>query len=372
MAPHRSRLRLPLIAAAIGGAVIVAASNAAPAAVEPFSFALIGDVPYGAADAALFPHLVADMNNDPDVEFVAHAGDIKAGSEQCSDANLQARFDLFQTFEDPFWYTPGDNEWTDCRNPDPTALPTERLNHLRTLFFPDANATTGSSPRAVTSQASTAGYEEYVENTRFSHACVTFGTLHVVGSRNGTTPWADETPEETAIRNAEVAERDAANVAWVDEIFDAADAAGSDAVFLLVHARLWNWVDPASPHLAVRNKLVERAEAFDGVVLYANGDEHAPVVETGYLGVATMTRWQTPGGASTPGDDQSITEWLKVDVDCSSDVVFSQSPVVAGTTPTTTTPTTTTTTTIPDGVGRRIDEPATATAKAVRQSVPER
>ena len=43
-----------------------------------------------------------------------HAGDIKAGSEPCSDSLILSRFGSYQAFQRAFVYTPGDNEWTDC------------------------------------------------------------------------------------------------------------------------------------------------------------------------------------------------------------------------------------------------------------------
>ena len=52
--------------------------------VAPFAFALIGDMPYGAAREAPFARLVAEINRDNAVDFVMHAGDIKAGSERAT------------------------------------------------------------------------------------------------------------------------------------------------------------------------------------------------------------------------------------------------------------------------------------------------
>lgn len=166
--------------------------SSAPAAEEQFSFALLGDVPYGPQDAALFPQFVEDVINDVDVRLVAHAGDIKSGLESCADADLTVRFDMFQGFEDPFWLTPGDNDWMDCRLDvtDPAWLPTERLEFFRGLFFPDPATTTGSTTRPVNAQSMDPGFEDYVENTRFSES---FGAIHVVGSSNGNQSWVDET-----------------------------------------------------------------------------------------------------------------------------------------------------------------------------------
>src|SRR5262245_1912036 len=82
--------------------------------IAPFAFALIGDMPYGAAREDAFANLTTEVNRDNDVDFVVHVGDIKAGSERCDNSLIEHRFDLYQKFQRAFVYTPGDNEWTDC------------------------------------------------------------------------------------------------------------------------------------------------------------------------------------------------------------------------------------------------------------------
>src|ERR1700716_2126006 len=52
----------------------------------PYPPAVIGDTPYGAVKLAEFPSLVAKINADTAVSFVAHLGDIKAGKNApCTD-----------------------------------------------------------------------------------------------------------------------------------------------------------------------------------------------------------------------------------------------------------------------------------------------
>ena len=122
--------------------------------VAPFAFALIGDMPYGAVREAPFARLVAEINRDNDVDFVMHAGDIKAGSERCDDALVLHRFGLYQTFRRAFVFTPGDNEWTDCHRVNNGQYhPLERLEFLRSVFFQQPGQTTGGQVRPVRSQA---------------------------------------------------------------------------------------------------------------------------------------------------------------------------------------------------------------------------
>src|SRR5262245_53388208 len=100
-----------------------------------FDFALIGDVPYAPTSGALpnkiqvypsaeYDALITDINKHKKVAFTAHMGDIKAGDTWCvggsskdpaGAANIYTtNLMLFNTFQAPVVYIPGDNEWTDC------------------------------------------------------------------------------------------------------------------------------------------------------------------------------------------------------------------------------------------------------------------
>jgi len=58
---------------------------------EPFRFALIGDLPYHVdieEDNADISALIKELNNQPDLSWVLHVGDIKKGLEPCSNELL--------------------------------------------------------------------------------------------------------------------------------------------------------------------------------------------------------------------------------------------------------------------------------------------
>ena len=96
-----------------------------------FSFALIGDMPYGPEGELKFPNVIADINADRTLAFVAHDGDIKNGSSVCSDEMFANRLDRFNEIAHPVIYVPGDNEWTDCHRANNGAYdPLERLGFL--------------------------------------------------------------------------------------------------------------------------------------------------------------------------------------------------------------------------------------------------
>ena len=119
----------------------------------------------------------------------------------------------------------------------------------------------------------------------FHEQCVTFGAIHVVGSGNGTEAWVGETASQTQEREAAVTARSAANVAWIDEVFDTAIARGSEGVFLLMQAA----PSSSAPFSAVRTKIVARAQAFGGPVIVAHGDGHVYTVTPNYLGLTNVT-----------------------------------------------------------------------------------
>ena len=114
--------RVGSLALAVILGIAVAARDQGPAAAQSaptggngrFTFALIGDMPYGPEGDAKFPSVLADLSADRNLSFVVHDGDFKNGSSLCSDAVFLNRLDLFNQSAHPFVYVPGDNEGTDC------------------------------------------------------------------------------------------------------------------------------------------------------------------------------------------------------------------------------------------------------------------
>ena len=152
---------------------------------KSLSFAVIGDVPYGAADVEAFPSRVTDINQDTSLDFAVHVGDIKNGSTECSDAYFAAIRADFDAFAMPLVYTPGDNEWTDCHRVNNGAYsPLERLGALREVFFDEPGKTLGAT-MPVRSQAELG----LPENVAFGAQRVAFAAVHIVGSNNSTLPW---------------------------------------------------------------------------------------------------------------------------------------------------------------------------------------
>ena len=161
-----------------------------PLSPEAFSVALMADIPYSDRQIELLEELIKEVNADPTIDLVLHAGDIK-GSGHCTEQMYRQRFELFQKFNKPFIYTIGDNEWSDCHREDNGRYyPLDRLDFLRTVFFPNPSQSSGGQPIPVRSQSSIAGFESFVEHRMFRHKRVVFGTVHLVGGNNDLRPWS--------------------------------------------------------------------------------------------------------------------------------------------------------------------------------------
>jgi hypothetical protein len=274
----------------------------------PVTLAVIGDTPYGDEQVAAFPDLVEDVNADPKVRLMLHVGDIKNGSSTCTTERFRDLRALYDTFRDPFVYTPGDNEWTDCHRPALGGyLPTERLDVLRDVFFPQPGVTIGGRPKRVRTQASDLRHAEYVENVRWTRAQVTFATVHVVGSSNDLQPWfgAAETPAQRAERLAEFDRRLAADLDWLDETFAEADADGARGVVIAMQAD--TIVGSRTGFEAINERIETLASRFGGPVLLLQGDTHRYVVDRPFPSAPNLTRIVVEG--------ETADEWLRLGVD---------------------------------------------------------
>ncbi len=271
--------------AAFGMATLVATTAQSSAAhghpqeqqAKPYTFAVIGDIPYGSEQIANFPRVIAQINADRAVQWVDHLGDIKSGSSVCSDEYFQSIKQDFDRFHDPLVYTVGDNEWTDCHRPNNGAYnPLERLDKIRQLFFPQPGRTLGARSARVISQAD----QGIPEDVRWERARVSFAALHIVGSNNSLAPWTGQTAP-TPEQSAEVLARTSAVIGEIQDAFATARQHRDRAVSLMTQADMF---DPtvSNPSYAdyyaftpIVAAIAREAAAFRGQVYLFNGDSHA-------------------------------------------------------------------------------------------------
>lgn len=298
---------------------------------------MIGDTPYGAPQLEAFPDDVAAINADPSVGTVLHLGDIKSGGGQCTNDYFRTIRGAFDAFEDPLVFTPGNNEWTDChRASNGGYLPVERLAALRRTFFPRPGRTLG---RSETVRAQWL----YPENVEFAREGVQFGAVHIVGSNDGRARWfgdrvdsagrpMPETWFEGLLRQWEVSVRQAANLAWIDEVFREARRDDAAGVALALQADMWDpTASDRSGFRAYVQRIARHARAFDGPVLLLNGDSHAYTADrplaAGDAGfgvtepVPNLSRITVNGSTSCPH------EYLRLRLDPASAEVFTHERV---------------------------------------------
>ncbi|MEO1013553.1 MAG: metallophosphoesterase [Pseudomonadota bacterium] len=223
-----------------------------------FAFIVIGDTPYGAKDDIMLGR-AAPAIKAGGFPFIIHVGDYKGGRAVCAPSYDEAFLAFVDDFAPtPTFYTPGDNEWTDCdrhKNPETGArysdlarLEVVRGHYVRT----DGPAVAGVTPPEMRAESQ----PSLIENATWVHGGVRFLTLHATGTNNGR-DWVTGDPLEAA--DAAHDERDAANLAWLASGFEKAADEKARAVVVAMHG------DPT----ALKGKIV--GEPCDGT---AASDDH--------------------------------------------------------------------------------------------------
>jgi hypothetical protein len=320
-----------LIAVMTGVPSATATGHGSGHADDSYTFAVIGDIPYGPAQIAAFPKVVQQINADPQVRLVSHLGDIKDGSSLCTDEYFAQVKTQFDKFVDPLVYTVGDNEWTDCHRANNGSYnPLERLAKIRSLYFAHPGWTLGQQPAKVSSQAA----QGIPEDVRFERANVAFAALHIVGSNNSLAPWTGKTAP-TPEQSAEVLGRTAAVIQSIRETFAQAREERNKAVVLLTQADMF---DPtvASPAFAdyfafqpIVQAIAQESATFRGPVYLFNGDSH---VYNSDQPLAAGSKWLTLYGVSKPVGNLSritvdgstgVNNYLRVTIDPRTPAVLS-------------------------------------------------
>lgn len=252
-------------ALALTSALIIPGSGLA----QSFTFAAIGDIPYGPHEelAALI-----DKLNRQSLAFTLHVGDIKSGSTVCSDETFLNVRQLFEQFDRALIYTPGDNEWTDCHRVNNGSYdPLERLERIRQLFFA-SNQSLGKQRLTLQTQSSQKSFTTFVENRRWSQGKVRFATLHLVGSNNNLQPGLPS--------SSEFAAREHANIAWLRDTFSEARSNMDEAVVLAMQADTF-FGEPRKGSGFVRwnAALAEEVAAWGKPVLLIQGDTHQYLID---------------------------------------------------------------------------------------------
>lgn len=353
------------LGAILGGLMAAALALGAPAKAETFRFVALGDTAYTLPrDLPTYDALIQRINKAKPA-FSIHVGDTW-GAMACTEESHRYALGQFAKFDHPLVYTPGDNEWTDCRKPEiieayhrfvagkatledmkllgPArtfegefasygfADPVGGLKLIRKLYFAKAESL-GQRTMPLVRQTDTTPAAETAENTRWERGGVLFATVSVPGSANGFTLNDEARAREAVARNR-------ANVEWIKAAFAEAKAKDAKAVVLALQAGMF--VDGRGgdftgkeirggsdgPFYWIVYAIRDQAAKFGKPVLLINGDYHDLVIDRPFMVsqgeskpplYANITRLQVYGAPELKA--------VQVNVDTETPWVFSFQPL---------------------------------------------
>ncbi len=206
----------------------VATTSALAKDQSAMSFIAIGDTPYSETENKRIKSEISKAIKDAHPPFVVHHGDLKGGGEACTEELLtDRRNDVYGLLPGRVFYTPGDNEWTDCDRAflEPAVSELGKLDLLRQLFF--------SKPLDLPETWLYARQPNFPENARWMKEGVFFMTVHLVSTNNGRREiLKDDIEAALSLVDA----RDQANRVWMKESFKAALKAGAKAMVIVTQA----------------------------------------------------------------------------------------------------------------------------------------
>ncbi|WP_332772839.1 hypothetical protein [Phenylobacterium sp.] len=348
--------------AAVFGVLLLLAQ---PARAETFSFVALGDTAYNpAVDYPVYEALIARINKARPA-FSIHVGDTW-GALPCTEDQHRSILGWFAKYDHPVVYTPGDNEWADCRKADvleaysrhvsgkatPADLalllplrgldagmtsagyddPLASLGLIRKVFF-DKPQSVGGKTMPLVRQPDVSAFKDTAENTRWEKGGVVFATVSAPGSNNGFLM-------QNEARAAEAIARNRANVDWIKATFAEAKARNAKAVVISLQAAMFVDGDGGEfsgkelrggfegPYYWLALAIRDLSARFGKPVLLINGDFHDFIVDRPFMVsqgevkpplYANITRLQVYGAPELKA--------VKVGVDTETPWVFSFEPL---------------------------------------------
>ncbi len=290
-------------AALILAAFCVFWTVAGPSRAAPVEFVVLGDIPYGKAQIRSLEY-IGERIRKAGYPFVIHYGDLKAGDAPCDNGFLaDRRKRLFELVADGLFYTPGDNDWTDCDRAKAGGFDElERLAEIRRLFF------TEGLPSNPAWRVARQG-PDYPENARWAYRDLLFVTLHIVGTDNGRIEILRTDPPARALDAVDA--RDRANLLWLEAAFEDARRHDLAGLVVVIHADPAQISQPAqrnrpcgpdervacNPYLPFLRRLTAQADRFDRPVLLVHGSTSSYCLDEGFGGwdAVKLARLNGPG-----------------------------------------------------------------------------
>jgi len=242
--------------------LLAGCATPAPIPADALVFGVLGDAPYTQAEVGRLDAVIDRINAEP-LAFVVHVGDIGSSTPEqaCGDRWLEARKQQLARIRHPFLLIPGDNEWSDCKQP------LERLRVWRRFFC-----------NSETIQELSRQGGEYCEHVRWEKNGWVFVALNVPGPDNH-------------IGHPESEPRMRAVFAWLDEA--AKLAANSKGLVVLMQA------NPFRPFVRdgfapLRERLQDLAARRPRRVILIHGDTHLYRDDEPLPGMRRIEVWGSP------------------------------------------------------------------------------
>ncbi len=266
------------------------------------SFLVFGDMPYNKEQFQQMQALSVELkarDTAHKLPFGIFYGDTKAGGERCTRERLTEKRDLILGMIDaPVFFTPGDNDWTDCDRGGDDELHILD-NVLRPLYFSGDMLPENRFEEAAEWQVNR--QPRFPENVRWRYHDIQFGALHILATGNGR---EEISVGDVAEKLDRVDARDAANLEWLADIF----IAGGDAkaLVLAIHTDPTKTDDSlpscsadirqnCHPYRDLLVALKSHALSYGKPVLLVHGDTNPYCLQEGYLGAVNMTRFNASG-----------------------------------------------------------------------------
>lgn len=231
---------------------------------ETWRFALIGDTPYNNDERRELPLMLENIAAEHPA-FIVHIGDFKSSTWRCSNRLFLDRKSLFDASSVPLIYTPGDNEWTDCKRLVAGHYDElERLAKLREIFF--AKPYSLGKKRIPVEQQSAAR----PEHLRWRLGPALFVSVNVPGPNNNFGMGKEA--------SAEFLERNPAIIDWIKQGFAIARREHSAAIVIAMQGNPGFHTFMAGLSHSGYRELLETLQRetvdFPGQVLLLHGDTH--------------------------------------------------------------------------------------------------
>jgi hypothetical protein len=286
-------------------------------AADVVRFVAIGDMPYTDAQAIDLDNEIKPKIRAGGFPFAIHYGDFKSGGDDCNGTELRAAYkQVMDLLPGRVFFTPGDNDWTDCDR-NRLARPIselKRLAELREVFFGES--------LSIAESIQVRRQKSYPENAMWRFGGIQFLTLHVVGTNNGR---IEVKQDDVTTAIAAVWARDTANADWLRRAIEGVeDDQSIEAVIVAMQAdpTKINWDEPCTidnPHacdgfMALRNLLISWSAKLEKPMLVIHGDTGDYCVDREFGGSTAPNLWRL-NGAGDYTFDATVIEFRSDEVD---------------------------------------------------------